>query len=55
MTVSPSTALFQHSWVKSDVSQAPLKTLIAIHYSLLLNDNNVGVTILSHYTGREGV
>lgn len=26
----------------------PLKTLIAIHYSPLLNDNNVGVTILSH-------
>lgn len=27
---------------------APLKTLIAIHYWLLLNDYNVGVTILSH-------
>lgn len=51
MTVSPLTALFQHFWMKSGVSQAllpPLKTLIAIHYSLLLNDNNVGVTILSH-------
>lgn len=38
----------------SQAPLAPLKSLIAIHYWLLLNDYSVGVTILSHSIRRGG-